>query len=202
VSASTPFFSTESTVDSRQTYVAAGFSRPNIRKVLTILSAVLVGGAILWAGTTIAQAVGATQQTQLRHRTMQLLGMFTPGMVAAASDPRELLVWQPLAVRARKLFPDEFAALDQAAVGTFPFTRDQLQAAHSRWTTDWLAWEQAHDAEFKLKAAAAQHDLGASGGSAVLRAKVDAVEREKLETYQRRYEEYVRVAKGLQSLLD
>jgi hypothetical protein len=34
----------------------------------------------------------------------------------------------------------------------------------------------------------------------VLRAKVDAIEREKLDAYQRRYEEYVRVAKALQAL--
>jgi hypothetical protein len=33
-----------------------------------------------------------------------------------------------------------------------------------------------------------------------MRARLDAVEREKLETYQRRYEEYVRVAKALQAL--
>jgi hypothetical protein len=32
------------------------------------------------------------------------------------------------------------------------------------------------------------------------RARLDAVEREKLELYQRRYEEYVRVSKALQSL--
>ena len=63
-----------------------------------------------------------------------------------------------------------------------------------------MSWERAHDAEFKLKAAAAEHDLGASGGSPVMRAKVDAIEREKLDAYQRRYEEYVRVAKALQAL--
>jgi hypothetical protein len=34
----------------------------------------------------------------------------------------------------------------------------------------------------------------------VLRAKLDAVEREKLDSYQRRYEEYVRIAKALQAL--
>jgi hypothetical protein len=163
---------------------------------------VLLGGAIVWAGTTIAQAIKAAQGAHVRKRTTELLGMFIPGVAAAATDPRALLTWQPLAATARKLFPEEFGELDRAAGGTFPFTRDQLQAAHSRWTADWLAWEQAHDTEFKLKAAALQHELAAPESSPVLRAKVDAVEREKLGKYQRRYEEYVRVAKGLQSLLD
>jgi hypothetical protein len=148
------------------------------------------------------QAIKAGQGEHVRERTKELLAMFIPGVAAAASDPRALLTWQPLATTARKLFPEEFGELDRAAGGRFPFTRDQLQAAHSRWTADWLAWEQAHDAEFKLKAAAVQQELAGSERSPVLRAKVDAVEREKLETYQRRYEEYVRVAKGLQSLLD
>jgi hypothetical protein len=170
--------------------------------VLTILSALIVGGAILWACITIAQAIKAAQGAHARERTADLLRMFIPGVDAAATDPRALLTWQPLVATARKLFPEEFGELDRAAGGRFPFTRDQLQAAHSRWTADWLAWEQAHDAEFKLKAAAVQHDLAASESSPVLRARVDAVEREKLEKYQRRYEEYVRVAKGLQSLLD
>jgi hypothetical protein len=183
-------------------YVRAGLSRPNTGEVLTIFSAVLVGGAVVWAGIAIAQAIRATQAAQSRDRIAQLLGLFTPGVAAAAEDARALLTWQPLAATARKLFPEEFAELDRAAGGRFPFTHNQLQAAHSRWTADWLAWEQAHDTEFKLKAAAVQHELAGSDGSPVLRAKVDAVEREKLEKYQRRYEEYVRVAKGLQSLLD
>jgi hypothetical protein len=34
-----------------------------------------------------------------------------------------------------------------------------------------------------------------------LRARLDAVEQEKLEIYQRRYAEYVRVAKALQALV-
>jgi hypothetical protein len=54
-----------------------------------------------------------------------------------------------------------------------------------------------------MKAAAAQAELLASGGSgtAAARARVDAVEREKLDLYQRRYGEYVRVAKALQALI-
>ena len=32
-------------------------------------------------------------------------------------------------------------------------------------------------------------------------ARLDAIEREKLETYQRRYEEYIRVARALQAFI-
>ena len=60
----------------------------------------------------------------------------------------------------RQLFPAEFAALDRAAGGTFPFTTEQIQAAHAQWTADWLAWERAHDAEYKLKAAVARARVG------------------------------------------
>ncbi len=52
----------------------------------------------------------------------QLLALFAPGVAAVAEEPRALLAWQPLAVTARKIFPAEFAALDRAAGGTFPFS--------------------------------------------------------------------------------
>jgi hypothetical protein len=106
-----------------------------------------------------------------------------------------------VAAAARKLFPEEFAAIDRAAGAIFPFDPKQIQAAHARWTAEWLAWERTHDAEYKLKAQAAEADLALSGGSAIARGRLEAVEREKIELYQRRYEEYVRVGKALQTLL-
>ena len=75
-----------------------------------------------------------------------------------------------------------------------------MQAAHAQWTADWLAWERAHDSEYKLKAAVAAAELAAAGDSQVARGKADAVEREKLDLYQRKYAEYVRVAKALHGL--
>jgi hypothetical protein len=135
-----------------------------------------------------------------KDRVLQLLTLFAPGIAAALTDPRSLLAWQPLAVTARTLFPDEFALLDRAAGAPFPFTPDQLQAAHARWTTEWLAWERTHDTTYKLRAAVAEAEIQASGGSASARAKLEESEREKLEVYQRRYEEYVRVAKALHHL--
>ena len=120
---------------------------------------------------------------------------------AASADPRSILDWEPLARTARQLYAEEFAQLDGALGSTFPFSAERIQNAHARWTAEWLAWERTHDAEYKLKAAAAEEELTRSAGSTVARARLDAVEREKLELYQRRYEEYIRVAKGLQALI-
>jgi hypothetical protein len=170
--------------------------------VLSVLAAAIVGAAILAAARLIAARLpsrdGAADAAA--HRRLQLLNMFAPGIAAAADDPRALLVWQPLAATARTLFPEDFAALDQAAGATFPFSSQRVQDAHARWSADWLAWERTHDGEYKLKAAAAEDELRASGGAAIARARLDAIEREKLDRYQRRYEEYTRVSKALKGL--
>jgi hypothetical protein len=168
--------------------------------MIVLASALIVAAAVGWAGMSIAAAIKASHVDPSRDRAVGLLSLLAPGIAAASDDPRALLAWQPLAATARKMFPEAFAALDAAAGATFPFSKEQLQAAHSRWTAQWLAWEQRHDAESKLKAAEAEHAYAASGASPLMRARCDAVEREKLETYQRRYEEYIRVAKALQGL--
>ncbi len=164
------------------------------------VGACIIAAALLWAARGIAGELMLTREESARARSAQLLQTFAPALAAAQADPRALLTWQPLAATARRLLPDDFAALDRAAGRTFPFTDDDIESAHARWTAEWLSWERAHDAEFKLKALAAEHDVAASSGSPLLRAKVDAVEREKLDMYQRRYEEYVRIAKALQAL--
>ena len=127
--------------------------------------------------------------------------LFAPAIAAAQGDPRAYLVWQPIATIARQMFPAESAALDRAAGATFPFTSEQIQAAHAQWTADWLAWERLHDTEYKLKAALAASELAATNNSDVARGKADAIEREKLDLYQRRYADYVRTAKALQALV-
>ncbi len=165
-----------------------------------IVSALVVAAAIVWAGRLVAGEIKASRAAASRARSLEILTLLTPGMLACINDPRTLLVWQPLAMTVRRLFPDECATLDAAAGATFPFDTNQLEAAHARWTADWLAWERAHDAEFKLKAAAAESEMTVAGATPLLRAQLDAVEREKLERYQRRYEEYVRTAKALQAL--
>jgi hypothetical protein len=166
-----------------------------------LLSALIVAGAVCWAAQAVVRELRARKGSGADARAAQLLQTFAPGIAAAQADPRALLVWQPLARTARELFPEDFAALDRASGDTFPFGKKQIEAGHARWTADWLAWERSHDAEFKMKAWIAEHELTASGGSPVMRARLDAVEREKLESYQRRYEEYIRIAKALQALI-
>ncbi len=108
-----------------------------------------------------------------------------------------MLAWYPLAQTSRKLFPEAFKQLDRAAGGAFPFTKDQLQAAHARCSSDWLAWERAHDAEFALKTAQVQDEIDRAGqASPLLRTRLAAIEQQKLERYQQRYEEYIKTAKG------
>jgi hypothetical protein len=167
---------------------------------MIVLGALIVAAALWWAGQQVVGEMRAAREEAGRARMLALLELFAPALRDAQSDPRALLVWQPLAKIARQLFPADCAALDRAAGGPFPFTPDQVQAAHAQWTADWLAWERTHDGEYKLKAAMVEQELAASGGSPVLRGKLDAVEREKLDSYQRRYSEYVRIAKALQAL--
>jgi hypothetical protein len=169
--------------------------------VFVLLSSAVVAGAIVWAATRMTREIRRSHAETARTRSLQLVAVFAPGMAAAAADPRALLTWQPLAAAARRMFPESFQLLDESSGGRFPFSVEQIQAAHSQWTADWLAWEQTHDGEFKLKAATARAELAASGGEPLARARLDGVEREKLERYQKRYAEYVHVAKALQALV-
>ena len=167
---------------------------------MLLLAALVVSGVIYWATQQILFEMKAARDDRTGARTLALLQLFAPALAAAAADPRALLVWYPLARAGRALFPTEFAALDRVAGAAFPFSKEQLDAAHAQWTAEWLAWERTHDADYKLKAAALEEELRASGGSAIVRARLEAVEREKLDLYQRRYQVYVQVAKALQAL--
>lgn len=167
---------------------------------MLFLGALLVAGVLWWGTQQVVGELRAARDEASRARTLALVELFAPAIRDAQSDPRALLVWQPLAKMVRQLFPVECSALDRASGAPFPFTPDHVQAAHALWTTDWLTWERAHDADYKLKAATIEQELAAGGASAVLRGKLDAVEREKLDSYQRRYSEYVRIAKALQAL--
>ena len=161
-----------------------------------------MAGGLVWVGLQIAKLAASRTADASRPRALQLLATFAPALEAAARDPRAILVWQPIAGAARQLFPEELALLDRATGGAFPFSRERIQAAHARWTTDWLAWERTHDGEYKLKVAVVEAEAIASGPSPLTRARLDVIEREKLDLYQRRYEEYVRVAKALQALME
>jgi hypothetical protein len=168
--------------------------------VLILLSALIVAAAVSWVGLAIARELAALREEEARKRALGLLTLLAPGVAAAAADSRALLTWQPLAETARKMLAADFTALDKAAGGRFPFTAEQIEAAHARWSTEWLTWERAHDAEYKLKAAQIEAEIAAGGPTPLARSRLDAVEREKLELYQRRYSEYVLVSKALQAL--
>lgn len=162
----------------------------------TFLAAFIVAAAIGWGIDQILRQMRAARDEAKRARTLSIITLFAPALGAVQDDPKALLVWQPLAVALRRIFPEECASLDAAATSPFPFSAEVIAAAHSRWTADWLAWERTHDATYKLKTATAEQELASPAG----RARLDAVEREKLDVYQRRYEEYIRVAKALQKL--
>lgn len=171
--------------------------------MILLLSALIVAASIVWGCRLIAARVAALREADIQSRMLQVLKTFAPAVaVGAAGDPRAILAWEPLARTARTLFPEEVARIDRAAGVAFPFGADRIQAAHAQWTADWLGWERTHDAEYKLKAAAVEDELARSDGSALVRARLDAVEREKLDLYQRRYAEYVRIAKALQALAE
>jgi hypothetical protein len=127
-----------------------------------------------------------------------MLATFGSASAAVQRDPAQLLTWYPLARTSRALFPDVFKELDRAAGGAFPFTKEQVQAAHARCSSDWLAWERAHDAEFALRIAELQADIDRPGqASPLLRTRLAAIEQQKLERYQQRYEEYIKTAKAI-----
>jgi hypothetical protein len=158
--------------------------------------------AVLLAGAATAYSLWRLGDLLSRHHhdtaIRQLLATFAPAAAAVQHDPKQLLAWYPLAQTSRKLFPGAFKELDQAAGGVFPFTKQQLQAAHARCSSEWLAWERAHDAEFSLKTAQVQDEIDRAGhASPLLRTRLAAIEQEKLERYQQRYEEYIKTAKAI-----
>jgi hypothetical protein len=168
--------------------------------LVLILSAAIVAGALLLGIAQIVREMRTAREEAARGRALAIVQLFAPALEAVRDDPRVLLVWQPLARAVRQLYPVESASVDRAHGTAFPFGRDLMAAAHAWWTSDWLSWEQTHDADYKLKAAVLHAEVAGAGETAVDRARFEALEREKLALYQRRYEEYTRVAKALQAL--
>jgi hypothetical protein len=147
----------------------------------------------------VANALRARQRDA---RILELLATFGPASERARADPRVLLAWYPVASAARRAFPDAFAALEPAGEPRFPFSAADLEAAHARWSTQWLDWEKRQDADHRAGREALETELRQATDVTAppLRARLDALERDKLEQYQRRYEEYVRVSRALAKL--
>ncbi len=140
-----------------------------------------------------------------RRRDAQVLGLlatFGPIVELARTDPQTLLTWFPIAMTARRAFPDAFDTLDGDAARRFPFSSAQLESAHASWTAEWLAWEGEHDADYRRRSAVLEANAGTGADSDATRSDLELLERERLETYQRRYETYVKVSKALAALTD
>lgn len=161
--------------------------------------AALLCGALVY---TVWRLRGELHARRREATLQQMLATFAPAAAAAQQDPRQMVVWYSLAQTSRTLFPEAFKELDAAAGGAFPFTKEQVKAAHARCTSDWLAWERAHDAEYALKTAQVQDEIdrAQTPASPLLRTRLAALEQQKLERYQQRYEEYIKTAKALAAL--
>ena len=148
----------------------------------------------------VAERARRDRRRQHRERlAATLLASLAPA--AARSEPRDLLAWRGAAAAARRLFPDAVEAIEQQTGEAFPFPHAVVDDAHGRWTAEWLAWERRHDADFKQRARAVEAELRAAGDTpTAVRARLAALDDEKLQTYQERYEEYVRIGNGLAAL--
>lgn len=169
-------------------------------------ASILLAAGLLLALVLLAllALLGGLLLVEMRRRRreqalLQLLAGLGPAVAAARADPEALVAWSEVARAARGAFPEASAGLDAAAGGRFPFSRELVEAAHARWTADWLAWERQHDVDFKQRVAAAEQALEAAGSDAAeaLQLRLAAVNQEKLQTYQERYEHYVHVGKAI-----
>jgi len=131
-----------------------------------------------------------------------LLSMFGPVIERSRSDPRIILSWHPIGEVARQTFPEAFATIEQKWVEKFPFNSAQIEAAHAQWTAKWLEWENDHNSDYQRKEESITAELNPEDreSSNEARARTDRLEQEKLQLYQRRYEEYVRISRGLAGL--
>lgn len=158
--------------------------------------------AIAIVGAASARlVVAALRQRRQDAQILSLLATFGPVVERAHTDPRALLTWHPIALAARRTFPDAFEALDGDATHRFPFGSALLESAHAQWTAEWLAWEGEHDTEYRRREALLEATASKPDADDI-RPALERLEREKLERYQRQYETYVKVSKALAALAD
>lgn len=151
----------------------------------------------------LAVAERARRERRRQHREqLAALLLASVGPAVARADGRELLGWRNVATALREILPDAVRTIERGTGQPFPFPREVVDDAHARWTADWLAWERAHDIRYRQQASALEAELRGSGeaGTASGQARLAALDDEKLQDYQRRYEEYVRVGKALAAL--
>ena len=133
------------------------------------------------------------------HLAVVLLTTLAPA--GAREEPQDLLARRVAADAVRRMFPEVVGAIERRTGEAFPFSHAVIDDAHARWTAQWLAWERRHDVEFKQRASALEAELRAADGATPAgRDRLAALEDEKLQAYQQRYEEYVRIGNGLTAL--
>ena len=169
--------------------------------ILLAASLLLAAASLVVIGTLLLAEMRRRRQDQA---VLHLLAALGPAVVAARADPEALVAWSAVARAARGAFPAASEQLDAAAGGRFPFSGELVEAAHARWTAEWLAWERQHDVKYKERTAAAEQELDAAGEgeAAACQLRLAAVNQEKLQTYQERYEQYVRVGKAIGTIGD
>ena len=157
---------------------------------------IVAGASPLRSGASASSFGGS----DVMRRCQQLLATFAPAVAAVQQDPRQMLVWYPLAQdEPEGCFPMRSEQIDRGRWRSISVHQGAVEAAHARWTSEWLAWERAHDAEYRVKAAEVQDEIDRTPGQAspLLRTRLAAIEQQKLERYQQRYEEYIKTAKAL-----
>ena len=167
--------------------------------ILTLTALVLVVAG-LGVGIILTLRKG-----QLETQILGLLATFVPVVKQARSDPSVLLACYPTLTAARKCFPEAFSRLEGDGSEGFPFGRADIEIMHERWTAEWLEWEQTHESNCQRKIAAIDATLKGEVSEAkavLLRTELQAVEQEKLDSYQRRYAEYVGISRALERLTE
>ena len=164
---------------------------------------------LLFGGVVAAVGLAMTlyeRRVRKQDHQEQLMAVLLTGSAAAIAraEPRELLAWGATAKTARRLFPDVVAELESRGGESFPIPKKVAEDAHAKWTAEWLAWEHHHDAEFRKRTSVLEAELQAAGQEHAPdgHARIAALEDERLQSYQRRYEEYVQIGKGLTDLLE
>jgi hypothetical protein len=163
------------------------------------MSSLIISLTIVLATAAVLFEWRRRRREELRLR---LVALFAPSLARVQDNPQELVAWSRVASQARALFPDEFKELDLIQGEQFPFSKAIIEDAGARWATRWLAWERAHDAEYKQKAEEIQAELKHAEEQEIGKCeqRLQLIEQEKLLTYQERYEEYVRVSRSLGAL--
>jgi hypothetical protein len=169
-------------------------------EIVWVITAVLLAAVFVIVAVVVIREIRHLRQEQL---VRQLLAMFVPTGGQVSQEPRELLLWFPIAKAGRRMFPEAFQKLDSAFESRFPYSESHVNEVHARLTADWLSWEREHDFNYKLKKIEAEQELVKrnEAETSVGRARLAKLEREQLSVYQKRYEDYVRTSKAFESLM-